>query len=51
MKSFSKPDKVRTFPKGKLELIKIGGDVTGRAMFELGCRWSTSVQPLVKTKS
>ncbi len=51
MKSFSKPDEVRTFPKGKLELIKIGGAVVGRATFEPGWRWSTSVQPLVNTKS
>jgi hypothetical protein len=51
MKSFSKPDEVRTFPKGKLELIRIGGAVIGRATFEPGWRWSTSVQPLVKTKS
>jgi hypothetical protein len=48
---FTKPDEVRTFPKGKLELIKIGGAVIGRATFEPGWRWSTSVQPLVKTKS
>ncbi|HVO64979.1 MAG TPA: cupin domain-containing protein [Syntrophales bacterium] len=51
IKSFSKPDEVRTFPKGKLELIKIGGAVIGRATFEPGWKWSTSVQPLVKTKS
>jgi hypothetical protein len=51
MKSFNKPDEVRTFPKGKLELIKIGGAVVGRATFEPGWKWSTSVQPLVKTKS
>jgi len=51
MKSFNKPDEVRTFPKGKLELIKIGGAVIGRATFEPGWKWSTSVQPLVNTKS
>jgi len=50
-KSFGKPDEVRTFPKGKLELITIGGATIGRATFEPGWRWSTSVQPLVKTKS
>lgn len=50
-KSFSKPDEVRTFPKGKVELIKIGGSTIGRATFEPGWKWSTSVQPLVKTKS
>lgn len=51
MKSFSKPDEVRTFPKGKLELVNIGGAVVGRATFEPGWKWSTSVQPLVKTES
>jgi hypothetical protein len=51
MKSFLKPDKVRTFPKGKVELVKIGGAVIGRATFEPGWKWSTSLQPLVKTKS
>ncbi len=50
-KSFGQPDEVRTFPKGKLELVKIGGAVVGRATFEPGWKWSTSVQPLVKTKS
>jgi hypothetical protein len=51
VKSFNKPDEVRTFPKGKLELITIGGATIGRATFEPGWKWSTSVQPLVKTKS
>lgn len=48
----AKPDETREFPKGRLELIKIGGATIGRAIFEPGCwRWATSVQPLVKTKS
>ena len=51
VKSFNKPDEVRTFPKGKLELITIGGATIGRATFEPGWKWSTSVQPLVRTKS
>jgi hypothetical protein len=50
-KSFNTPEEVRTFPYGKLELIKIGGAVVGRATFEPGWRWSTSIQPLAKTKS
>ena len=50
-KDFGKPDEVREFPKGKLELIKIGGATIGRAVFEPGWRWVTSVQPLAKTKS
>lgn len=50
-KSFDKPEEVREFPKGWLELLKVGGVTIGRAVFEPGWRWSTSVQPLVKTKS
>jgi hypothetical protein len=51
LKSFTTPDEVITFPKGKLELITIGGATIGRATFEPGWKWSTSVQPLVRTKS
>ena len=51
MKSFGKPDEVREFPKGRVELMTIGGVTIGRAVFEPGWRWSTSMQPLVKTKS
>ena len=51
VKNFSKPDEVREFPKGKVELIKIGGAMVGRATFQPGWKWSTSVQPLVKTKT
>lgn len=51
MKSFGKPDEVREFPNGRVELITIGGATIGRAIFELGWRWSTSVQPLAGTNS
>ena len=51
LKSFDKPDEVRQFPKGRLELVKIGNITIGRAVFEPGWKWSTSVQPIVKTKS
>jgi hypothetical protein len=51
VKSFNQPEEVRSFPKGKVELVKIGGAMIGRAVFEPGWKWSTSVQPLVKTKS
>lgn len=50
-KDFRKPDEVREFPRGRLELIKIGGATVGRAVFEPGWKWSTSVQPLVNTRS
>ena len=51
LKKFTKPDEVREFPKGRLELVKIGGATIGRATLEPGWRWSTSLQPIVKTKS
>jgi hypothetical protein len=50
-RNFRKPDDIREFPKGRLELINIGGATVGRAVFEPGWKWSTSVQPLAKTKS
>jgi hypothetical protein len=50
-KSFMRPDEVREFPKGRLELIKIGGATVGRAVLEPGWRWSESVQPIAKTTS
>jgi hypothetical protein len=49
--SFARPTDVREFPKGRLELVTIGGATVGRAVFEPGWRWSTSVQPLAKTRS
>jgi len=48
LKGFGKPDEVREFPRGRVELINIGGATIGRAIFEPGWRWATSVQPLVK---
>jgi hypothetical protein len=50
-KSFDRADEVREFPAGRLELIKIGGATVGRAIFQPGWRWASSVQPLAKTKS
>lgn len=51
LKTFARPDDVREFPKGRLELIEVGGAMIGRAVFEPGWRWATSVQPIAKTKS
>lgn len=51
VKSFNKPEETRNFPKGKVDLVKIGGAMIGRAVFEPGWKWSTSVKPLAKTKS
>ena len=51
LKSFGKPEEVREFPRGRVDLLKIGGATVGRATFEPGWRWSTSVQPIARTKS
>jgi len=50
-KSFSTPDEVRHFEKGKVELVNVGGSVVSRATFEPGWKWSTCVKPLAKTES
>ena len=41
LKNFGKPDEVREFPKGRVELVKIGGSTIGRATFQPGWKWST----------
>lgn len=33
-KSFESPDEVRTFEKGKVEIINLGNVIIGRATFE-----------------
>ncbi|MGA3267952.1 MAG: cupin domain-containing protein [Verrucomicrobiota bacterium] len=51
LKNFGKPDEVREFAKGKVNVVKIGGATVGRATLEPGWRWATSVKPLAKTES
>lgn len=51
VKSLNTPDEVRTFDKGKVELVKVNGAVVGRAIFNPGWKWSTCVKPLAKTAS
>lgn len=50
-KSFATPDEVREFALGKLELVNVGGAVIGRATFQPGWRWSTSLKEASKTES
>ena len=47
----SKTVEVQVFPQGKVELITISGAIIGRAIFEPGWVWSTSVQPIAKITS
>ncbi len=48
-KRFVKPDEVRTFPKGKLELLNIGGGTVGKLTLEPGWKWSEHVKPIAGT--
>ena len=50
-KSFDSPDEVRLFPRGRVDLIKVGEVTLGRATLDPGWKWSTSVQPIANTKS
>ena len=49
-KSLNSPEEVRSFEKGKIDLIKIGGATVGRAVFEPGWKWSKHVKPIAKTE-
>ena len=43
LKRFEHPDEVRTFEKGKFELVRLGGMTIGRATYEPGWKWSQHV--------
>jgi hypothetical protein len=49
-KYFRSPDEVRTFEKGKLELLNMNGGVIGRLTLEPGWRWSQHVKPVAGTE-
>jgi len=49
LKSFDNPDETRTFEKGKLEIVRIGGMTLGRASYEPGWKWSEHVSPIAGT--
>ena len=44
-------DDVREFPKGKVEIAKVGNATIGRATFQPGWKWSESVKPIAGTDS
>ena len=43
LKAFESPDEVKTFPKGRFEVVRIGGMTIGRATYEAGWKWSEHV--------
>jgi quercetin dioxygenase-like cupin family protein len=44
-KRFESPDEVRVFAKGRLEIVRLGSMVLGRATYEPGWKWSLHVGP------
>jgi 2-hydroxychromene-2-carboxylate isomerase len=51
LKRFEQPDEVRTFEKGKFEIVRIGGMTIGRATYEPGWKWSLHVGPAIGASS
>lgn len=47
LKRFDTPDEVRTFEKGRFELVHVGEITIGRAIYQPGWRWSDHVGPEV----
>ncbi|HEX5258267.1 MAG TPA: cupin domain-containing protein [Sphingomicrobium sp.] len=43
LRRFDQPDEVRTFEKGRFEIIRLHGLTIGRAIYEPGWRWSEHV--------
>ena len=51
LKRFESPDEIRTFDKGKFEIVRLGGMTIGRATYQPGWKWSLHVGPTAGTKS
>jgi class 3 adenylate cyclase len=50
-KSFDKPDEVRTFPAGRMDIITLDEVGIGRIVLQPGWRWSKDVAPIAGTTS
>jgi len=48
-KNFEKPDESRPFPRGRIDLVDVGGAQIGRLTLEPGWRWSEHVKPMAGT--
>ncbi len=49
LKRFELPDEVRKFPRGRFEIVRIGGMTIGRARYEPGWTWKEHVGPTAGT--
>ena len=50
-KDLDTPDETRTFPNGKVEVVRIDNVTIGHATFEPGWQWSKDVKPIAGTAS
>jgi hypothetical protein len=50
-RSFDTPDEVRTPPKTKVEIVRLGSTTAARFTFEPGWRWSECVKPIAGTNT
>jgi hypothetical protein len=48
-RSFTSPDETRSFERGSLDLVSIGGSEIGRLTLQPGWRWSEHVKPIAGT--
>jgi hypothetical protein len=46
---FAKPDEVRSFANGHVELLRFGDGEIGRLVLQPGWRWSQDVKPIAGT--
>lgn len=51
IKNMESPDEVRSLPKTKGSIVKVGEHTIMRAAFEPGWKWSECVKPTVGTES
>src|SRR5215212_1882373 len=50
-KNMGSPDEVRSFDKGKMDVVALDNVTVGKATFEPGWRWSEAVKPIAGTDS
>ena len=50
-KSFGQPDSIRSFDRGRLEIVNLDEMAMGRFVCEPGWRWSEAVKPIAGTDS
>ena len=50
LKSFNRPDETRSFERGTVGLVVVGGAEIGRLTLQPGWRWSEHVKPIAGTE-